>query len=244
MRVRRTGELAVSAGPHMTNLQKAIVTAVVIGSVDSAVYEARKASRLESGLRMLNEQHALLVAQIEQLKSERDATQRQRTAAAADGPGSAVEASELLRLRGEVGLLRRQLAGTAAKAQTTTNQIQFAAPYLPRAAWSDQGTDTPGNTIQTMFWAIGQGDQNRLEQIVSRLRDSQSLDELTFRKQDWDKIAGVQFVNVVQILMASEDQANVNALVERVLEGGTKDVSIELWTLKKSNGQWLITGWH
>jgi hypothetical protein len=229
----------------MTNFQKAIFTAVVVGSVGSAVYETRKASRLESGLRMLNEQHALLVAQIEQLKSERDETQRQRTAVAADKLGSAVEASELLRLREEVGLLRRQLASTAAKAQTTTNQIQFNAPYLPRAVWSDQGTDTPGNTIQTMFRAIGQGDQNRLEQIVSRFKDSQSLDELTFPKQDWDKIAAVQFVNVVRIHMASgEDQANVNALVERVLEGGTKDVSIQLWTLKKTNDQWLITGLH
>src|ERR1035441_7508815 len=151
----------------MTHFQKAFFPARVVGSVGSAVYETRKASRLESGLRMLNEQHALLVAQIEQLKSERDETQRQRTAVAADKLGSAVEASELLRLREEVGLLRRQLASTAAKVQTTTNQIQFNAPYLPRAVWSDQGTDTPGNTIQTMFRAIGQGD--RSEEHTSEL---------------------------------------------------------------------------
>jgi len=160
----------------MTNVQKTVFTAIVVGSVGLAVFEARKASRLEL---------------------------------------------------------------------TATNQIHFTQPCLPRAAWSDQGTDKPGNTIQTMFWAIGQGDQKRLEQIVSRFKDSQSLDELTFPKQDWDKIEAVQFVSVVLIHMRSaDDQANVNALVERVLEDGTKDVSIQLWTLKKINGQWLITGWH
>ena len=120
--------LIVSASPHMTNFQKAIFTAVGVGSVGSALYEVRRASGLESGLRKLNEKHALLVAQIEQLKSERDETQRQRSAAAADKKGSAVEYSELLRLRGEVGLLRRQLAGVATKEQTATNQIHFTQP--------------------------------------------------------------------------------------------------------------------
>jgi hypothetical protein len=234
--------IAATKAIAMTRLQKAIVTATVTVLVGAGVYEARKASRLESELRIINEQHALLVAQIGELENQRG-TQQQRTKAPADKKRSD-EDSELLRLSGEVGLLRRQLADLATRAQTTMNQIQFTAPYLPRAAWSEQGSDTPDNTIRTMFWAIGQGDQNRLEQIVFP-KASQSLDSLTFSKQDWDKIAAVQFVSVVRLhLPNGEDQANVNTLVERVLEGGTKDVSIQRWNLMKINDQWSIIAWY
>jgi hypothetical protein len=228
----------------MTNFQKAIITAVVVGSVGSAVYEACKASRLESGLRMLNEQHALLVAQIEQLESQRDETQRQRTAVPADKKGSDVAASELLRLRGEVNLLRRQIATADTKAQPATNQILFTQPVFPRAAWSDHGTDKPLNTILTMFWALRQGDESKLEQMVSRDRVSQTLDDLAYPKNDWERISAIQVVNVASTHGGGGvDTARAEVIVEEApapFEGAEKDVSIRRWILTKENDQWLI----
>ena len=95
-----------------------------------------------------------------------------------------------------------------------------------------------------MFWAIGQGDQNRLEQIVSRARDSQPVDELTLPKQDWDKIAAVQFASVTVTSMpvegGREETGSVEAIVEREASQG-KDVDIYRWILRKINEQWLIT---
>jgi hypothetical protein len=236
--------IAATKALTMTTLQKAIVTATVAVLAGAGVYEASKASRLESEFRMLNDQHALLVAQMEQLKSERDETLRQRTAAAADKQGPDVNASELLRLRREVGLLRRQLADLAAIAQTATNQIQFSVPCLPRAAWSDQGTDKPQNTILTMFWAIRQGDQNRLEQLVYRQKDSQTLDDMTVPKSDRDEIAAIRTLGVtVTSGPGLVPTASVEAIVQTVpSQDGTKNVYCPRWVLNKINDQWLITG--
>jgi RNA polymerase sigma factor (sigma-70 family) len=235
----------------MTAFQKTLVAATVAVLAGAGIYEARQASTLRSEVQILQQHQASLTAQIQQLQSERDNAARQRTAIDSDNQRSNVDTSELLRLRGEVGLLRRQIAATKATQEGTTNQIRFRHPYLRREEWSDKGTDKPLNTILTMFWAIGQGDETKLEQVVSRAYASQELEDLTLSKQDWEKLTGVQIVMAAWFRGGRpgermEDLASVEAIVEKapITDGETKDVQMHRWSLIKTNDQWLITGSH
>ncbi len=233
----------------MTTLQKTVITAALAAAVGTGVYEARQASTLRSEGQVLQQQQASLNGQIQQLQSERDDAARQRAAIDDDSKRSNIDTSELLRLRGEVGLLRRQIATAKTTQETATNQIQFSLPYFHREAWSDKGTDEPLNTILTMFWAIRQGDETKLEQIVSRGKSAQPLDQLTVPKGDWDKITAVQIVNAFEFYPIIEGKrqntANINAIIETTragLDSKEKEFEVRRWILTKENNQWLITG--
>ena len=226
----------------MTTLPKSIVIIVLVICLGIAIYEAHRAPALEAELQVLQGQIASLAAQAQQQESERAAAEHQAQEAEPPGRASNADNSELLRLRGEVSLLRRQIAAAQVKPQPATNQIVFSRPVLPRAAWSDHGTDKPLNTILTMFWALRQGDQSKLEQMVWRLRDSQTLEDLTFRKDDWDRISAIQVAKVVVTRQATHEDGTVEVIVEKAprVDGEAKDVDIERWFLTKTNDQWLI----
>jgi RNA polymerase sigma factor (sigma-70 family) len=95
----------------MTTLQKTLVTATVAVLVGAGIYEARQAAHLRDQVQTLQQQQAPLAEHFQQLQNNfADATNR-----LADLTEELAKASknnsELLRLRGEVGLLRRQLEG-------------------------------------------------------------------------------------------------------------------------------------
>jgi hypothetical protein len=123
--------------------------------------------------------------------------------------------------------------------------MQFILPYSRREAWLDRGTDDPLNTIMTMFWAMGQGDETKLEQISPRGKGSPSLDDLTLPKEDWDQIAGIQMVNLARVRAIvdgkAEDRAVAEVIVEKAVPGRGSQFNMHSWTLIKSNDQWLIT---
>ena len=135
----------------MTTLQRSIVIAVLTISLGIAIYEAHRASALESELQVLRGQNASLATRAQRPESQRDDVEHRPEGAEPSSKPSSADRSELLRLRGEVGLLRRQLAAGEASPRPTTNHMAFPGLYLPREAWSDHGTDKPQNTILTMF---------------------------------------------------------------------------------------------
>ncbi len=231
----------------MTTLQRCTVIAVLIITPGIAIYEAHRASTLESGLQAVQGQTASPAAQAQQPKSQPGDTEHRPEGAERNSEPSNADRSELLRLRGEVGLLRRQLAAAEASPRPATNHIAFPGLYLPRDAWSDQGTDTPRNTILTMFWALRRGDQSKLEQMLSPLRGSQTLDQLTLPRDDWEKISAIQMANVgvTRSLTAgnvTQEIGRVEVIVEKAPPVGQteKEVSMERWTRIKANDQWLI----
>lgn len=229
----------------MSTLQRSIVIAALIISLSIAIYEAHRASALESELQVLRGQNASLAAQAQQTKSQRDDAEHRLEGAEPNSKSSDADRSELLRLRGEVGLLRRQLAAAEASPRPGTNHMAFPGLYLPREAWSDQGTDKPQNTISTMFWALRQGDQSKLEQMVSPMA-GRTLDQLIFPKDDWEKISAIQVAKTVWTHSpTSADTAIAEVIVEQEPPVGQtdKDVSVYRWTLVKVNDQWLITNW-
>jgi RNA polymerase sigma factor (sigma-70 family) len=103
----------------MTTLQKTIIGAALAAVVGTGIYEARQASRLRDEVQMLQQQQAPLTEQIAQLKSDNEGLSN-RVAQANGSPSlSSDQWRELLRLRGEVGVLRRQQRELERAAATT-----------------------------------------------------------------------------------------------------------------------------
>jgi len=91
----------------MAKLGKVVVGAVAIFAGVSALYQARQAVHLRGQIQTLLQQQAPLAEQLQRLQRERDEALRQ-LASLHDDDRLNRDAAELLRLRGEVGVLRRQ----------------------------------------------------------------------------------------------------------------------------------------
>ena len=103
-----TATVTATKAIAMTALQKTIVTATIAVLAGAGIYEARQASQLRDQVQMLQQQQAPLAEQIAQLnQSLIDATNR-LAALRDDNERLNRNTSELLKLRGEVGVLRRQ----------------------------------------------------------------------------------------------------------------------------------------
>jgi hypothetical protein len=72
--------------------------------------------------------------------------------------------SELLRLRGEVGMLREQ---NQELAKRLVEQQQPTASFEPSSAWADAGNATPEAAVGTFAWAVKVGNKEKLAQVVA-----------------------------------------------------------------------------
>jgi RNA polymerase sigma factor (sigma-70 family) len=94
----------------MTTLQKTLITATLAVVAGTGIYEARQASTLRTQNQLLQQQQAPLTEQIQQLARERDAATRQLAALREENERQNRNNAELLKLRGEVGVLRNAAA--------------------------------------------------------------------------------------------------------------------------------------
>src|SRR4029079_17567361 len=80
---------------------------------------------------------------------------------------------ELLRLRSEVGLLRKESQELARLRSATAPSAPGSQPqaYVPAAAWANVGADKPEAAIQTFFWAGKQRDTNVVGNLLRWIRD-------------------------------------------------------------------------
>ena len=92
----------------MTTLQKTLITASIVVLAGAGIYEAHRASNWRDQAHTLQQQQRPLAEQVAQLKSDNERLSRQITLAAHSSALSSDRLRELLKLRGEVGLLRRQ----------------------------------------------------------------------------------------------------------------------------------------
>jgi AbrB family looped-hinge helix DNA binding protein len=131
----------------MTTLQKTVVTATVAVLAGTGIYQARQASQLREENRTLQQQHAPLVERVESLIGERDQTAQQLSALRDENERLYRNTGELLRLRGEIGVLKRQLAEHQAQAEsrrTDNREITGDAGFtLAPGALNDMGNSTP-----------------------------------------------------------------------------------------------------
>jgi len=109
----------------MTTLQKTLIAATVVAAVGVGIYEARQASTLRKQVQTLQQKQAPLVGQIEQLSKDRDAVMQQLAALRDENERLNRNTGELLRLRGQIGLLKVQLE-TAKNTESKSEQPPLA----------------------------------------------------------------------------------------------------------------------
>ena len=114
--ITATSVIATTKTIAMSTLQKTLITATVSAALGTGLYEAREASNARAESKMLNQKQAPLVEHIQQLTHERDELASKMAGLRDDNERLNLNALELLKLRGQVGTLRQQLAD-ASKSQ-------------------------------------------------------------------------------------------------------------------------------
>jgi RNA polymerase sigma factor (sigma-70 family) len=92
----------------MTTLQKTIIGATLAAAVGTGIYEARQVSTLRSQVQSLQQQQAPFTEQVQQLTHDRDDATSKLAALRDENERLKRNTTEMLKLRGEVSLLRRQ----------------------------------------------------------------------------------------------------------------------------------------
>jgi RNA polymerase sigma factor (sigma-70 family) len=121
----------------MTTLQKTLITTTLAIVAGAGIYEASQASKLRGQVQMLQQQQSPLADQILQLQHERDSATNQLAALADELARVKKNPSEVLKLRGEVGVLRQEK--TAIGSQSALNKIT-ANPETRKALRDQQKT--------------------------------------------------------------------------------------------------------
>jgi len=103
-----TATVAATKAIAMTALQKTIVTATIAVLAGAGIYEARQASQLRDQVQTLQQQQAPLAGQIQQLQREWDEATNKLAVLSEENERLNRNTSELLKLRGQVGLLRKE----------------------------------------------------------------------------------------------------------------------------------------
>jgi len=102
----------------MTTLQKTIVAAALALAAGTGVYAVHQSSQLRAQIQTLQQERAPLAAQLQQLEQEHKQAAQQLAALTEENARlkSGPSATELLKLRGQVGVLRQRAATNDAKA--------------------------------------------------------------------------------------------------------------------------------
>lgn len=101
----------------MTTLQKTALTATLIVTTSTAIYEGRQAFRLHDEVRTLESQQASLTRQVQQFQAQREAGESQVAGLQQENERLRQAAAEVTRLRAEVAQLR--VAAKSAQDKTT-----------------------------------------------------------------------------------------------------------------------------
>jgi hypothetical protein len=167
---------------------------------------------------------------------------------------------ELLRLRGEVGVLREQskeleaLRNANRKVSTPLDsslKAQSAAPagaaatadYWPRDSWAFAGYTSPDAALQSSFWAANTGDvktflsgiEGEILQKVQKDFEGKSEDEISAKA-----IAEVASLKSVRIL-SREVRAEDTVVLTAEFEEGNSTHTTKL-LMKKFGNDWKLSG--
>lgn len=161
----------------MTTLQKTLVAATVAVLAGAGIYEARQATQLRDQVQTLQQQQAPMFEQIQQLQKELDEASNRVAGLNNDLAKNRGNNTELLKLRGEVGVLRNQLnqqdrlrGGTShpeAKAAQTNQVTSSVFDDHPRETWKLAGYATPDAALQSWLWAYCNGDKTAMLNSLS-----------------------------------------------------------------------------
>src|ERR1043165_2592024 len=132
-----------------TTLQKTVAAALAV-AVGAGIYEAKQSADARSQARALQQQQAPLAEQIEQLRKERDDATNRLAAITDERPKAKADTRELLKLRGEVALLRKELAQRKAKSPEQPDESARKKMYRlliakQKIAWTNDALEEVDN---------------------------------------------------------------------------------------------------
>lgn len=116
----------------MTTLQKSFAAAALLAAVGTSLFQAHENVKMRREVQSIQQAQASLAAQVAQVRQERDeatnglATAREQIAQMKTAQNS----NELLRLRGNVGSLRQQLASSEAKNNSSGFSKMMSDPAM------------------------------------------------------------------------------------------------------------------
>jgi RNA polymerase sigma factor (sigma-70 family) len=170
--------IAATKAIAMTTLQKTLITATIAAAVGTGIYEARQASTLRTQVQTLQQQQAPSAEQIRQLQRERDEATNRLAGLLAENARLKSDAgqTELLKLRGEIGRLRRvtapdRMAGanseSASPSSDATNQVSTEDQFILKRT---HAVDTMGALLTAIeHYAAGNNGQypESLDQLIA-----------------------------------------------------------------------------
>ncbi len=237
----------------MTKFQASIIGGLAVVSVAAplAVHYQSQAS--------LRAKEALLGKQERQLSALAAENERLSNAVASERQASAFanqNNDELLKLRGEIGLLReqkkewdREKAELAAERASQANAIreQPKLQPIPRASWAFAGYSTPEAALESVFWAMSKGDAKTL--LASLTPKERPVIEQRFSGMTEDEIAhqlthGVSSIN--ELSFDSKKIANDGTvsftMAQRDSYGGNERFHEEaVLSFQNIGGQWKLS---
>jgi RNA polymerase sigma factor (sigma-70 family) len=125
----------------MTMIHKTLVGTIIAAAVGTGIYEARRATQLQSRAQTLEQQGQSLRLENEQLRQERDDVASRLAATQQKSQSQGADRNELLRLRAEVTRLResaRELAQLKAATSATGHDPEIEATLRTWAARAAQ----------------------------------------------------------------------------------------------------------
>ena len=256
-----TTTIATQTAMHWINIKSmtAIVAAAVAAATGTYWLHEGEANRLRK-------EKQSLIAQQEQLTSERDTALSAASQKNNDIEQLRKEKSELPKLRGEIGLLRRQvlelgklreenarLGATAAiKVQPGSQgfvermaKIIYRDKHFPKDTWSFAGYADPETALATWTWAMNKGDRNIM--LASLAPEAQPEWQKIFEGKSDEEIAKEFSSSAAKIAgytlhsrqMISDNEA-VIALVMDLPDGTQTDE--QKMRVKKFAEEWKIVG--
>ncbi len=129
--ITTTAVIAATKAIAMTTLQKTIVAAIVAVLAGAGIYEARQAANARAEAQTLQQQQAPLVQQVQELQGERDAATNRLASLAESIATLNTNNSDLLRLRGELALLKRRSTEMSNELARASNQWGLSPEEMP-----------------------------------------------------------------------------------------------------------------
>lgn len=247
----------------MTTIQKTLVTTALTATVGAGIFAAHQNAQLRAQNRILQQQQATLAEQIRQLQTGNENLSNRVETMVDDKKLTAGQFNELLKLRGEAGVLRErndQLAKLQSEnwelkrardildvewESTTNSALIMHGPYWNRDSWSDAGTAKPEDTVQSLLWALKENNQAEIGELVA---PNAKMPSPSF----WNKVEGIHLLRLDNLNHGQE--AIITTIIDRA---GNSEIetqsptahnflstaqSISQWYLTQVNGQWQITG--
>ena len=146
----------------MTKIQGGIIGGIIVaGTLATLVIQQRALASLSQENVALRDQ----ADQLAKLAGENQNLSNQLAAAETAPPLPADQFSELLGLRGELGVQKNELEKLRAEIALGTNSARYQAAreralknYYPKESWATAGFGTPEATVQSLSWAESRGD--------------------------------------------------------------------------------------